>query len=207
MWDTLHPSLQADALVLDNTVRNRGAAGSRNVGARMLSEYGYDWLIDISPVTRFGPSGGLDFVAQVEAEQDSWIVQASTPVNWHLCGWSRRLFERVGLFDENMHPVYGEDGDLAHRVHVAATEDVKPDAWACIDVDAWVTMYGHAQRLAGVQVDMERTIRYFDAKWGSGAWAGALKFDRPFGDERLPLSFWPTPPDPRAVQHEGWAIR
>lgn len=194
MWATLAPELRDDALVLDNTVTNLGAAGSRNVGARQLLDEDIDWLIDISPVTRFGPNGGLDFIELVE-QSDGWIMQASTPVNWHLMAWSRRLFERVGLFDENFWPIYGEDGDMAHRVAIASRED-GGNRWDCVDVDAWVTMYGHSRKLANVTVDMETLWAYYDTKWGGHS--GLERFTRPF-DRDVGLAWWPMPPDPLSI--------
>lgn len=200
MFETMHPSLSGGALCLDNTETNRGAAGSRNVGARRILDQGIDWLVDVSPVTRFGPHAGLDFVAQL-AGSDAWVVQSSAPVNWHLIAWSRRLFERVGLFDENFWPIYGEDADMARRVHIAAEEDGRNAVWDCVDADAWVTMYGHSVRLAGIVPNMERCWTYYRAKWGG--MSGAETYRRPFNAGES-LAWWPRPPHSLHVPHEGW---
>lgn len=106
MIATLDPALAEQAIVIDNTRENLGAAGSRNVGARILLDAGADWLVDISPVTRFGPSAGRDFIAALDEHPDAWVVQSAAPVNWHLIAWHRRLFETVGEFDENFWPIY-----------------------------------------------------------------------------------------------------
>lgn len=202
MWAGMHPQLRDRALILDNTAANRGAAGSRNIGARLLAERDLDWMVDVSPATRFGPSGGLDFRDALAARPDAWVVQSSAPVNWHLIAWHRRVYERVGLWDENFWPIYGEDGDFSRRIHIAVEEDQRGAAWECVDVDAWVTMYGHSLRLAGVKVDMARTWEYYRRKWGG--LSGHETFVRPFG--RKPLDWWPTPPHAWAVNHEGWKL-
>ena len=197
MWESLAPELRDGALVLDNTRENLGAAGSRNVGARRVLAEGLDWLGDVSPVVRFGAPGGLDFIEQLRAASDAWVVQSSTPVNWHLMAWARGMFERVGLFDENFWPIYGEDGDISRRIHVALAESGKTGAWRCVDADAWITMYGHSQRLAGIVADQPTLWAYYARKWGGAS--GQERFSRPFGDDSLPLSFWPTPPDGRSI--------
>lgn len=192
MMATLAPELSAQALVVDNTATNLGAAGSRNVGVRKLLEYGIDWLVDLSPVLRCGPPGGLDFLALLDENADAWVVQASAPVNWHCMAWHRRTFEAVGLWDENFWPVYGEDGDMAYRIACA----MPPDSWRNVDVDAWVTMYGHSVKLAGVQVDHARIWRYYERKWGG--LSGAETYTTPFNTGH-PISWWPTPPDRRSI--------
>lgn len=204
MIATLHPSLSSNALIIDNTPPNRnlGAAGSRNVGARRILDEGIDWLVDISPVTRFGIPGGMDFIGEVEAAEDAWVVQSASPVNWHAMAWSRRMFERVGLFDENHWPIYGEDGDISYRIHQAVREDNLSGIWPCVEIDAWITMFGHSFRLAKIATDQARSREYHILKWGGDY--GAETFTRPFNDPSHPLAFWPTPPDPRAINHEGW---
>lgn len=106
MWATMAPALRSKAVVIDNTRQNLGAAGSRNLAARVAVERDADWVIEVSPVTRFGPPGGSDFVANVAMHHDAWVVQSSTPVNWHCIAWSMRLYKRVGFWDQNFWPVY-----------------------------------------------------------------------------------------------------
>lgn len=198
--DGLAPDVAALTVVVDNTVENRGVAGSWNIGARRVLDEGLDWLVSLSAATRFGPCGGRDFIDLLDRYSSSWVVESSVPVGWHLIGWSRELLERVGLFDENHWPAYGEDADMAHRVGVAISESDWPayrEAWRVEPVDAWLAMQGHGTKLAGVQVDMTKTWAYHRAKWGG--LSGHETCRRPFGDPTLPLGFWPTPPDPRSI--------
>lgn len=192
MMATLAPELTAQALVIDNRTRNLGAAGSRNVGVAKLLEYQIDWLVDLSPALRCGPSGGVDFLEALERYPDAWVVQSSAPVNWHCIAWHRRAFEAVGLFDENFWPIYGEDGDMAYRIGLAMPDQ----AWQCVDVDAWVTMYGHSVKLAGIEVDHRRIWNYYERKWGG--LSGHERYLTPFNSGQ-PLSWWPTPPDRRSI--------
>lgn len=207
MVATLHQDVLDSAacvIVLDNTAHNRGCAASRNVGVRAMFDYDADWVIDVSPVTRFGPAGGRDFVESVAAN-DSWVVQSSTPVNWHCIAWSRRMHERVGLWDENFWPIYGEDGDMSRRIHLAMAEDPPVGSsaarWDCVDTDAWITMHGHAAKLAGVWTDHERMWQYYVAKWNGRS--GEETHVRPFGLD-VGLDWWPSPPHALAWPHKGW---
>lgn len=206
MWATLHPTLRDAAIVLDNREQNIGCAGSRNVGARALIEADAEWLVDISPATRFGPPGGVDFLDYLAARPDHWVVETAAPVVWHCIAWHRRVFDTVGFWDENYWPIYGEDGDMSRRIHIAAAEagdpNERPVLWDAVPTDAWVTMYGHSQRLGGVTIDQERIWAYYVAKWGGRS--GEETYVRPFGRLDVGLDWWPRPPDARAYDHEGW---
>lgn len=188
MRATMHPKLAEHALVIDNTVDNLGAAGSRNVAARWMERTDVDWVVEVSPVTRFGPRGGLDFLAALVAHPDAWVIQSAAPVNWHCIAWSRRLYERVGYWDEHFWPVYGEDGDMSRRIHLAQAEDGLAAVWACVEIDAWITMHGHTVTLAGVEVDHAALWTYYETKWGGPP--GHETYTRPFGDPGKPLSWW-----------------
>lgn len=202
----LDPKIAEHTLVLDNTIENLGVAGSWNVGARRVIAEKLDWLVVLSAATRFGVSGGRDFIEHIEENPDAWIVESGWAlrepselwVGWHLLAWSRtNILERVGLFDENYWPAYGEDADISWRVLLAMRDAGGKDVWRKCDVDAWIEMQGHGVELAKVPHSMARTIRYHTEKWGG--WSGAERFTHPFGDPDLPLSFWPVPPDPRSI--------
>ena len=190
-------------MLVDNTERNRGLAASWNLGAQQVLDTGADWLVIVSAAVRFGTPGGLDFLDLLTDHDPAatWVVESSAPVNQHLMAWSRPMLEGVGLADENFFPIYGEDADFSRRVHVAQAEG-RAGWWEKKPVDAWIAMVGHATKLAGVQYDFPRKWGYYVSKWGGQS--GHETFARPFDDPGLPLSFWPRPPDPRAVQHEGW---
>jgi hypothetical protein len=203
------PEVRSNLLVLDNTAHNRGVAGSWNVAAREVLERGLDWLVVVSAATRFGPSGGLDFLDALtpvdELGRDVWVVESGAPVGWHLIAWSRaHVLGPIGLWDENHWPAYGEDADMSRRIHVATNGYPRTGAWRNVDVDAWIAMRGHGTELAGVKTNMARSIRYHERKWGG--WSGHERFTHPFDDPRKPLSWWPRPPDALAIPHKGWAV-
>lgn len=212
-------SMRDNLLVVENTERNRGLAGSWNIGARRVLEEGLDWLVTISAGMRFGESGGDDFLATLDRHPAAWVIEGGWDIHkrsdlvsgWHLIAWSRRnVLERIGLLDENFWPIYGEDADWSTRLLIALDEEPNTNGaqrWVTFDTDAWLVMAQHSAELAGIRNDFPDAWDYYERKWGSRPGDGKVgPFKRPFDDPALPLSFWPTPPDPRAREHEGWAL-
>lgn len=197
--ETMATRLWERVVIVDNAHgTNRGVAASWNVGARRALAEGVDWLVVCSGATRFGPAGGTDLADLLAAADPAatWVVEADAPVGWHLVSWSARLLAAVGLFDEN-YWAYGEDADMCLRVHQAQREGWG-GAWVTAPLDAWITMQGHAVKLAGVRPDYPAIAGFHRAKWGCDLGSGD-GYARPFDDPALPLSWWPTPPDPRST--------
>lgn len=181
---SMAPEFREHVMTINNTgENNRGVAASWNIGARSVVGNGTDWLISLSPATRFGPSGGLDLVEHLESLSTPWVVESSAPVGWHCIAWHRDLFERVGFFDENFWPAYGEDADISHRFALAS-ESESVARWARFDLDGWITMQGHSAHLAGIR--HPQNWGYYQRKWGG--LSGHERFTLPFGDK--PLDWW-----------------
>lgn len=81
--DSLDTQAREHLLVIDNTQRNLGVAGSWNVGARKVVTERLDWLVVLSAGVRFGPSQGRDFLAQLPAWDGAWCVEADEGLGWH----------------------------------------------------------------------------------------------------------------------------
>lgn len=202
------PRLAAFTLLLDNTVENAGVAASWNVGARAVLDSQADWLVIISAAVRFGAPGGADFVeALEEAPAEAWALEAGEcprqrgiGFGWHLIGFRRSTFERVGLFDENFWPAYWEDCDFGHRIR-CATPSWQPGPaplWPKVEIDADLAGFAHGVKLAGIESQPRRLAAYYSEKWGGPP--AHEEFCTPFGDPALPLSWWPPQGDPRAVR-------
>ena len=192
----MHPEVRENVLAVDNTVENTGAAASYNIGARHVLARGLTWLVTLSPSTRFGPSGGRDFVRALGEHADAWVVEAGMPVGWHLIAWHRRVFENVGLWDEHFWPVYGEDADISQRILVGLRDRGIDNAWRVFESDAWLTMQGYSAHVGGVDVSgpQEAIWAYYVDKWGGRS--GEELWDRPWRTKLL--DYWPTPADPMA---------
>lgn len=205
--DGMHEDLRRHLLIVNNAPpwTNLGVAASWNLGARQVLKEQRDWLIVCSAATRFGSAGGRDFVDALDAHRDAWVVEPAGQVpvvGWHFLAWSRvNVLERVGLFDENYWPAYGEDQDISFRILQAANEDgAPPDFWPKVNIDASLAMVNHGVQLAGVEWDQPKLWRYYRKKWGGSF--GRETFTRPFGDMTRSLGWWPTPPDRRSIIEE-----
>lgn len=166
-------------LVVDNTTHNRGVAASWNLGIREMYERGADWLIIVSAGVRFGEPGGLDLVAEMGRHPGALAVEAGVwrwnadgtgaeGFGWHLVAMHRRLFDNVGLFDENFYPAYWEDNDFGYRVKLWLT--AHPEAVAhcgsCHTGDAGEALRHH------VVIPGHRNLAcpHPEADWREGAW-------------------------------------
>lgn len=197
---SMAPALRDNLRVIDNTTINRGVAASWNDVARTVQAEGRDWLIVCSAATRFGPPGGEDFIEHLEHHRDAWVVEPGMSlsgrlpvVGWHFIAWSRRnVLDRVGLFDENFWPAYGEDMDMSRRILSAAAlrrSGAGPDFWPKVTIDAELVMQGHGIKIAKIKIDVPAIHAYYARKWG-GTYGHEL-WRRPFGKHRL--DYWPEP--------------
>ena len=193
-------------LVVDNTVRNWGVAASWNQGIEQMYRDGADWLIIVSAGVRFGESGGLDLVAEMEDHPRALAVEAGPcrwdnegfaveGFGWHLIALHRRLFDAVGRFDENYFPAYYEDVDFGRRVQLWLRDHPNESDWLG---GAWwpkVTVAGslagtaHGVSLGGAKVEPLRLEAYYVRKWGG--LSGFETYDHPFNNLANDLTYWP----------------
>lgn len=190
---------------IDNTRHNRGVAASWNAGVDLMFEAERDWLVVISAAVRFGRSGGMDFISQLEMEgpddpkADHYpdiiprdiVVEADGGLGWHLIAFHRSVFETVGRFDENFFPAYYEDNDMSMRIQHGFGRRTQRPIWTKVPVDATHTMDAHALKLGGVNVNLAANRDYFVEKWGGDV--GKETFDTPFDVPCCSLAAWPRP--------------
>ena len=194
-------------LVVDNTETNSGIAPSWNIGVKTMYQTGADWTIIISAGVRFGQPGGLDLVEAMTRNPGALIVEADKPsreirhvggFGWHLLAINRRVFDDVGLFDENIWPAYGEDTDYCWRLaQFYKDRDLSQGpAWPRVPVDGFLQRASHGVGLAGVKTDGHGQKEYYIRKWGgsfSGYGDGQLEWEYPFNNPANPLAYWPAP--------------
>ena len=174
-----------NTFVVDNTVKNKGVAASWNLGIDELDRIGGDWLIIVSAAIRFGPPGGLDFLAACEANPDALALEAAQGIGWHLIAINRRTIDRVGRFDENFHPAYFEDIDYGRRMWL----EFDQEQWPRFHADVSIAGVSHGVDLGGAKIDNTKLASYYRSKWGGDK--GAETYDKPFG--RRPIHYWPQP--------------
>ncbi len=180
---SMHPSLRAATLVVDNTVTNIGVPASWNAGIDHLEADGVDWLVIVSAACRFSPLGGMDLIDQLEPAGVP-IVEARY-VGWHLIAFHADVFAAVGRFDENFFPAYWEDCDFGRRVALTFEQS---EVWTKVEVEVTLASFAHGIEKAGVYINPDNLAGYYETKWGG--MPGAEKHATPF-DSGRPVSWWP----------------
>lgn len=197
----------ARVLIVDNTRINRGVMRSHNLGIDLMQQIDADWLIIISAAIRFGAAGGCDFVEQLTGGH---VIESEDVYGWHLIAFARETIERAGRWDENLWPYGFDDLDYSTRIQRAFQLDTDRPLWTKVPVDATDMGMGHSLKLGQVDAPASPRLSYYCAKWGVTLDTDGGKSEpaylHPFDDPGRPVTWWPTPPDPRALDHEGWAM-
>jgi hypothetical protein len=211
-------------LVIDNTVNNVGIMRSHNMGIDFMRQRDADWLIILSAAVRFGKPGGLDFIDQLAAHDDHYVIHAASAnvkggkqhdgtksgggVNkvfgWHLTAFKREVFDNIGRWDENFSPYSLDDVDLSLRIQKFYRG---APGWDTYPIDVIDTTMGHSINLGGVKAPYEPREAYFKRKWnrGGGDWED-MGSEYPFGDPTKPLSYWPQPDDPLSIHNNEYKV-
>lgn len=185
---TMHPALASRTLVVDNTEVNRGVPWSWNAGIDYMTSEGADWLVILSAAVRFGDAGGRDFIAELDAHRGPVGVEAHPHFGWHCIALAAEALGKVGRFDENFYPGYWEDNDWSHRARCVYDHDpTPPDYWPKVALDATDAGWGHAIDLAGVDVNPDALIHYYQRKWGG--MSPDERWCHPFDDPSLPIDY------------------
>lgn len=176
-------------VIVDNTTVNLGVATSWNIGVRVMRAEAADWLIILSAAIRFNTDfGGLDLVAELEANPDAYAVEAGHGMGWHLIAFHRRAFDLVGEFDENFYPAYLEDNDFGRRLLLGLGGH--PPLWPKVSVEVGLQGFCHGVDLGGAATDPDLMAAYYQAKWGGPP--SREEFASPF-NLAVGLDHWPPP--------------
>lgn len=160
---------------------NLGVAASWNLIIRSFPAEPY-WVI-ANADTELGPGDVWRLAAEMTGAR--WVGMNG---DWRVFGLTAAAVDRVGLFDENFHPIYCEDADYEYRCDLAGVERYF--------IDGLATHEGSAAIRSGYGPDNARTypanVAHYEAKWG-GHLRGGERFTSPFdrgghvGDWRLDL--------------------
>lgn len=174
---------------------NLGVARAWNVGARQVLAKGLDYLLIMSASLEFGPVLHTTWRQAMERTWGSDVIECDGH-SWHLIAFHRRVFEAVGLFDENFYPGYFEALDFSYRMRQVGMEGNWPRAWVN------VLSRGVAAHNQIVSCPAPPLLEYIARKWGGPK--GAEKFTRPFGDK--PLAFWEDVPISELARRYGLEV-
>lgn len=186
--DLSHPRVPFPPNVtIISTPQNIGISASWNKGL----DLGVEQTLICSQFVRLSPMEhnrrparwGLNHVAQGIAEHTSPYGLTFDDQGFHFISIGRAMVERIGRFDENFHPCYGEDDDYRHRMILA---DITMPNWGGSNV--YSIAYGAQKRGGSVIVDRTGRMRnYYEHKYGSVPG----HFPTPFNNPNNDLSYWP----------------
>lgn len=199
---TMHPEFHANVLEVDNTQVNRGIMASHNLGIDRMREVGAEWLVVMGASIRFGPPGGLDFIAELEERPDHDVVEGpcwrpdsagNGVYGWHLIAFRWETIEAAGRWDENLTPYGWCDIDMSLRIRRAMNipEEKRP-FWNKVPCDVQDAGMAHGINLAGVRAEASTRIEYMIWKWGRHPDHSYLPaYEHPFNDPTNPYGYWP----------------
>lgn len=195
-----------DVLIVDNTKEggfpygkhyyrdpdghNIGVARAWNIGARQVVEKQLDYLIIMSQSMLFGPIKETTWIKQMETFMGENVIE-SDGHSWHLIALHRRLFEKIGYFDENFYPGYFEQIDWCYRLELNGLQG----AWARVWVNALSQTVGNHTNL----VLAPPLLQYYREKWGGDK--GEETFKLPFGNK--PIGYFPNNSIPDLAKKYG----
>ena len=153
---------------------NLGVAASWNLGVKSTPLVPW-WLIVNSDVA-FVP-GDLKAIADGMRTFSPRVVQLRN-VGFSAFAVNAATFERVGLFDENLHPAYFEDNDFAYRCVAAGIEILTVSEGQTKHVGSATIFASQSYRDQNFRT-FESNKAYYVAKWGG--MPGNEKHQHPFG--------------------------
>lgn len=158
---------------------NIGVAGAWNIGAQKVLDNNLDYLVILSASVEFGPELHTTFKRQMETFWGENVIEAEGH-SWHLIAFHRRIFEQVGLFDENFYPAYFEAIDFGYRMRVLDLEKNFTKVW--VNAISW----GSGQHIDMVDCPAPPLLQYYREKWGGDK--GEERWELPYGSQ--PLYHW-----------------
>ena len=160
--------------------QNYGVAGSWNLGLAK----GADYTLILSTSVRFTKTL-KEVLAQIpDQAKDTMAIYEG----YHMVAISRELIEKVGNFDENFYPGYGEDADFGHRMDLL---DIHPESF----YNAGNTTIGSGLNKRSGTWEWDTTSKfrtgrledYWVHKWGGHPGT----FKTPFNNPDNSIGYWP----------------
>jgi GT2 family glycosyltransferase len=184
------PDHLADVTYVDAPPANLGFGGSVNHAIRTHASAPW-WCIANADV-EFGPGDLARLAAEMTGAR--WVGIT----DWRVFGLTFEAVERVGLWDENLHPAYDDDCDYERRCDLGGvsrhfipgtTSHVGSAAIRSDERYARANARSHASNRA-----------YYVAKWG-GQPRGGERYTTPFG-QAASLAAWSL--DIRRLRDNAW---
>lgn len=173
-----------DNVILKPYYKNRGLSKSWNEGILDAWKRKAMGVVIVNDDCVFPTFGDVDIMAS--ATIDNWITAAN--VGYSCIGVSRKAFDKVGCFDENIFPAYYEDCDYSRRLSLAGISIAQCEA--TVEHEGSGTIKKSPELNDQNLHTMMAIQRYYRAKWGG--LNGEELYRIPFNDPRFTFYIHPT---------------
>lgn len=177
---------------------NRGLSKSWNEGILNAYGAGADVVIVVNDDCEF-TAGDLDKLAEcaVRHRENHFIScwgwnhhhQKRMPLAYSCFAINPIAIEQIGMFDENIVPIYTEDCDYAYRAKLLGLNEVYV-ADTNVDHQGSAAIHTDHQLRAQNGITHAANMAYYIRKWGGGP--DRERFTNPFGDQRFGLYIDPA---------------
>ena len=174
---------------------NLGAGPSFNFGLKMLDKNtrDLDFVIILSPARYFDNSVEdiVKLIEEEEAKEPQYYYNIPSPevqTDMHSIVFMKRLYEEIGLFDENLWPYGYDDMDMQYRLGLKGH---RTRVITGMPVHSQPIAQGVSsdQRLLNCHLEnVNRQAEYYRRKWGGDHTKETFK--TPFNDPYLTVKDW-----------------
>jgi GT2 family glycosyltransferase len=180
---------------LERPFRNMGVAPAWNSIIKSFPECEY-WLIANND-TVFLPGDLKKYHTTWQNNQHSLIAAANGAFNCFII--SPYIVQQVGLFDENIWPIYHEDVDYFIRMQKAGISRIPLQTDVGFSNDGSWTMRSNATYHQKNQITQHSNGEYVDAKWGQDT-----SYSLPWNNNLAHISNWQYDPYRRQQHSAIW---
>lgn len=187
---------------------NIGVARAWNVGIREVLNSKLAYVVFLSASVEFGPELHTTWKGQMEEFWGSHVIEGWGH-SWHLIAFHRRVFETVGLFDENFYPAYFEAIDFGYRMRICGQTPDNPGDMIYnpeigLEQDfkrVWVNAisWGAGQHIDMADMPAAPLLKYYRDKWGGDK--GEEQWTLPWNGK--PLDYFPEKSIPDLAREYG----
>lgn len=193
IMNTIHPFI--NEIYLQVNFKNSGVAPAWNTIIKSFPECQI-WMIANND-TVFLPGDLEKYYATWEANQSSVIVAANGAFSCFII--SPHIVSKIGLFDENIWPIYDEDSDFYIRMKRAGIKRIPISSDIGYSNDGSWTIKSNIDYKLKNNYTQQNNSKYLHEKWGEN-----LEYDIPYNHPTRDIHDWWYDPYRRQQHSQIW---
>lgn len=186
---------QSNSFYIAEMPLNAGVAASWN---EVIKLFPAPWWLIVNSDIEFAPGDLAKFEQAIQTTEAGIVADG---INNMACfGITANCVQRVGLFDENFFPAYGEDIDYMRRCRLLGVEHRYLQGTGMRHDRSSTVKALPAELQDRNRETFEANKAYYERKWGG--WEGQETFEHPFNDPGWPVWAWKF--DCRMRKEQQW---